>query len=371
MIRKILRASPLPWMLPVVLWCSLALAAGCNEREDAVEERKQPAPAPEAVKLMPEYTTYSKFPGHFSDASLEPWKKVSPDIEDIRITSTADGTPQPALFYDPPTEEPRPLLVALHSWSSGYLQAVSIPYAVWAVRNEWVMIHPDYRGINNNPDATASDLAVQDIVDAVEYAKLHAEVDATRIYLIGFSGGALTALVMVGRHPELWTAVAAWVPVYSLVEWYPYVLKYPDRNYKAHIEASCGGVPRPGSKAEESCTRRSPSAWLANARNRGLSVFLATGIDDDYVPPDHSLKAFNLLADPGDRFPQKIMDNLVTSRRIPDSLRGTYSDSLYTAAGAPLLFERRSGNATLAIFKGGHDVVYNAGLLWLSRQREE
>jgi hypothetical protein len=34
-----------------------------------------------------------------------------------------------------------------------------------------------------------------------------------------------------------------------------------------------------------------------------------------------------------------------------------------------VLFERASVEATVVIFDGGHDVVYNAGFLWLRQQR--
>ncbi len=359
----------LPLIIPALFWLFISLTACEREEVPTVQPSESSVAPPEPVELVPEYPTYSKFPGHFSESSLEPWKEAVPDIREVRITSGMDGSPQPALFYDPPTREPRPLLVTLHSWSSDYLQAISIPYAVWALRNEWVFIHPDYRGAYNRPEATASEPAVQDIVDAVAYAKAHAEVDTARVYLVGFSGGAMTALVMAGRYPELWTAVAAWVPVYDLVDWYPYVTQYPERHYEEHIEASCGGAPLPGTEAAEECRRRSPSTYLANARGKDVEVFIATGIDDDYVPPDHSLRAFNLLADPEDRFSPEIMADIVKNRRIPPALAGDYTDSLYAAAGTPLLYSRSSGNAVLNIFESGHDVVYNAGLAWLSRQR--
>jgi poly(3-hydroxybutyrate) depolymerase len=63
-------------------------------------------------------------------------------VEDVRIPSTADGTPQPALWLAPGGDEPQPLLVVLHPWSSGYLQAAGIPFARWAAREGWALVAP-------------------------------------------------------------------------------------------------------------------------------------------------------------------------------------------------------------------------------------
>ena len=58
-------------------------------------------------------------------------------------------------------------------------------------------------------------------------------------------------------------------------------------------------------------------------------------------------------------------------RRLPRHLRGEFPDSLYTDAGLRLLFEKVSKTVTLKIFDGKHDVIYNAGLYWLSKQRRK
>ncbi len=150
-------------------------------------------------------------------AKMEAWRQEVPEIREVRIPSTADGAEQPALFCDSGSDRPRPLLVVLHSWTADYRQQFSIPYGAWAVANDWVLIHPDYRGQFDRPEATLSELAVSDVVDALRWAREHATIDPDRIYLAGFSGGASAALTMVGRYPELWTAAVAWVPVYDLV----------------------------------------------------------------------------------------------------------------------------------------------------------
>lgn len=315
------------------------------------------------VRMLEFFTTLSDFP------SFASWEKTVPEVQTIGIRSSADGSVQPALFYDSGSEIRKPLLVALHSWSRDYRQEGSIPYGAWCVENDWVFIHPDYRGVFDNPNATNSEFALRDILDAVAYAKKNARVDESRVYLIGFSGGAMTALTMAGRHPEVWTAVSAWVPIFDLPEWYRYnATNFPGRHYAKHIISSCGGIPAAGSAAERECSRRSPSAYLKNARGRKLRIYISHGIQDDYAPPGNALKSFNQLADPADRINREDIEYIDRTRKLPKRLSGRYDDEFYRKAGKPLLFRKTSGNATVSLFKGGHDMLYNVALYWLSGQ---
>lgn len=296
------------------------------------------------------------------------WRTAAPEVGVVDIVSSADSTTQRALFYDSGSERARPLLVVLHSWSADYLQHFSIPYGVWCVKNDWVFIHPDYRGPYTNPKATASQLAVQDVLDAVAYAKANARVDESRVYLTGFSGGGMMTLIMVGRYPKLWTAAAAWVPVYDLVEWY-HVTKGARHDYSGYIAGSCGGAPLPGTAAEAECRKRSVSSYLRNARRKNVRVYIATGIRDNFIPPGDALHAFNDLARRRDRIPAEAISHVNEHHTLPSVLSGAANDSLFADAGVELLFERQSRNAVVKLFDGRHDVIYNAGLRWLGEQR--
>lgn len=301
-------------------------------------------------------------------SKVQAWEKAVPEVRSIAIKSSADGRPQPALFYASGSERAKPLLLVLHSWSADYLQHFSIPYGVWAVANDWVFIHPNYRGAYTNPEATASELAIQDILDALAYARQHARVDPARMYITGFSGGAMTTLIMVGRYPELWAGAVAWVPVYDLVQWY-HVTKGARHDYSHFIVSSCGGAPEEGSTAYRECKRRSVSSYLREARGKDVRVYIATGVKDNFVPPGHSMQAFNDLSRRRDRIRAADIRFIDEHHKLPPGWPAAQPDSLYADAGRRVLFEKTSRNVTLKIFDGRHDVIYNAGLFWLSQQR--
>ena len=173
-------------------------------------------------------------------AALKGWPK---EIREIKYRSAADDTDQPALHFAPKAKEARPLLVGLHSWSSDYRQA-NTSYGLWVVKQGWHFIHPNFRGRNRTPQAMGSELAVQDILIAVAWARKQGNVDARRIYVIGASGGGYASLLMAGRAPEMWAGVSAWVPISDLVKWHAETSKRKLR-YAGEIEAALGGKPLP------------------------------------------------------------------------------------------------------------------------------
>ncbi len=365
-VRRVVAAIP---PLAVVLAVLLALWLAVGTAADKVPPDTGPPPDASPI-LVEEFQSYFQVPKRLS------WKKDAPWMRDAAITSTADGSRQPALFYDSGTDRDKPLLVGLHSWSVNYTQKLSIAFALWARRNDWVLILPDCRGINNTPWATVSNVAVQDIRDALNYARRHARVDPKRIYIAGFSGGGLATLAAVGTYPWAWTAAVAWVPIFDLVDWYGQV-KRTDPHYVRDIEASCGGPLKPGAPAYEECRRRSPASFLENARGQWPKLLLAHGITDGTVPPSHSLRAFNALAAPEDRLPPELLAAMDRTGDVPPGVEGLPStekrdyQQLYDRAKKPLRFARSSENVSVEVFQGGHDIIFNAGLAWLARQVRE
>jgi len=283
----------------------------------------------------------------------------------VTITSSKDGTLQKAVFYCPPEAEkkPAPLLVALHTWSGDYKQGIE--HVKHGKQRNWIVIAPDFRGPNNRPEACASDLAVQDVLDAVEYAKKHARVDDKRIYVVGGSGGGHMALMMAARAPQLWAGVSAWVPISDLAAWHAESHTRQPR-YAAMLEKCCGGPPSPQTEAEY--RKRSPLFHLAAAK--GLPLDINAGIHDGHtgsVPINQSIRAFNVLAGKDRQVSDEATTFMVRERKVPASLAAEREDD--PERQNPVLFRRIAGAARLTIFDGGHDFELTAALAWLSRQR--
>lgn len=294
------------------------------------------------------------------------WNKV---VQSITYVSSADNTRQPMMFYKPQRDEPRPLLVALHSWSEDYRQAESVIYSEWCIANDWIFIHPNFRGANTRPQATGSELVIGDVLSAIDYAKANARVDERRIYAVGWSGGGYLGLLLGGRQPEIWAGVSAWVPISDLNAWYEESRRLGTK-YVSQIAASCGGLPTGETAAAAECRKRSALTYLERAR--GVPIDINHGIrdgrnNDDPVPISQSLRAFNLLAAPQDRFTEEEIAYFTREAQVPPALRSETSDPSY--GGLRILFRRQSGNARITIFDGAHDKNTEAAFRWLNQQR--
>ena len=293
------------------------------------------------------------------------WAQSVPGIQDLRIPSTADGAEQPAFWLPPTGDGDQPLVVILHSWSAPYTQHAGIPYAVWAQENGWAVIAPDFRGRNDNPTAVGSELAVQDAADAIDYAVAQPGVDADRVYVVGYSGGGMMALLLAGRHPDKVTAVSAWGPPHDLVEFYDFSRRN-GLGYATHISVACGGDPTVAGPVQDQCLARSPVTYLDTARDHAVPVFIAQGIRDPFVPRSVGADVFNSLADPGDRLSAAEV-NLFGQGTVPGHLSDWTSTETYFGAGDPApVFARQSGSVLLVYFQAGHDMVYNASARWFA-----
>lgn len=295
------------------------------------------------------------------------WTSSVPGIQDIRITSTADGAEQPAFWLPPTGDGDQPVVVILHSWSAGYTQHAGIPYAMWAQENGWAVIAPDFRGRNDNANAVGSELAVQDAADAIDFAVAQAGVDADRVYVVGYSGGGMMALLLAGRHPDKVTAVAAWGPPQNLVEFYDFSRRH-GRSYATHISAACGGDPRGPGPVQDECLKRSPITYLDNARDNEVPVLIAQGLQDPFVHSAGAAKVFNGLADPEDRLNAGQVDSFGRGI-VPGDAPDWSSIETFFGPGDPApVFAHQSGAALLVYFAAGHDMVYNATARWFASE---
>jgi dienelactone hydrolase len=119
---------------------------------------------------------------------------------------------------------PAPLVVLAHGFGSSGLD-ILLDFAQAAESKGWLLAAADYHGeINNgffsldvagNPRMEAglqtmgSRAAQYDILDVINYAKAHYNVDPSRIYLVGHSMGGITALLTAAKWPQLFAGVVS------------------------------------------------------------------------------------------------------------------------------------------------------------------
>lgn len=291
------------------------------------------------------------------------------DVVKIEYLSSGDNSLQPSLFYSPPIEEtPVPLLVALHTWSSGYNQAGGeVNYAKWCIKAGWCFIHPHFRGPNYTNQAMGSDLVVQDILSSIEYAKAKANIDENRIYCIGVSGGGHASLLMAGRAPDIWAGVSAWCGISDIAKWHQECEGTKFKRYAGHIEQALGASPGSSPEITADAMHRSPVRWLANSAEVPLDI--NHGIHDGRsgsVPFTHSLDAWNRIV-PGDqRITQGNISEFYKTQKCPEPF--PCDDHLYGKRQPK--FRKIHNQTRLTIFEGGHEIIHHAALNWLAHQRK-
>jgi pimeloyl-ACP methyl ester carboxylesterase len=284
----------------------------------------------------------------------------------IRFESSADGTQQEAILITPGTisNEPRPMVVNLHSWSADLHQRSALERRVYD--RGWFYLFPNFRGANQTPQACGSPLAQQDVLDAVDWMLAHHAVDPQRIYLTGASGGGHMTMLMAGRYPRRWKAASAWVGISDLVSWHQ---KHRGSRYGNMIEACCGGLPGDSPEVDQQYHDRSPIHFITAARN--LPIDLLAGADDGHtgsVPIRHSIDAFNKIAEANgtpavtEQEIQQLSQRGGRLRRPKDGDVG-FDPRL----GRDHFLRRHSGSARLTIFDGGHESIAEATMVWFEQ----
>jgi poly(3-hydroxybutyrate) depolymerase len=198
-----------------------------------------------------------------------------------------------------------------------------------------------------------SELAQQDILDAVAWVRERYSVDERRIFLTGRSGGGHMTMLMVGRFPGLWAAAVAWVGISDLAAWHE---THKDGRYGGMIRQSVGGAPGDSDAIDAELRARSPITHLANAAD--VAIEIAAGRHDGHtgsVPIRHSLNAFNVIARAagGDTITSSEIEQMSRSDGHLESPRA--SDRVSDASfGKEIFLRRHAGRARVTIFEGGH-----------------
>lgn len=238
---------------------------------------------------------------------------------EILIRSSVDKSMQPSLFYKAVGEH-RPLLVGLHTWSFDRFNQKNNLLPI-AEKYGFDLLLPEFRGPNllTSPraeEACGSRYAVEDVKDAIKYAISEYGSDGDNVLLLGQSGGGHMALLMAGIYPELFRAVAAFVPICDLERW-----TRENANYAPHVLACC-------KNDTEEMKRRSPMSYLDGIARSNTKIF--HGKYDSCVPVGQSVDLYLSLTE---RYPK--------------------------------------ARVFLDVFDGGHELDLDAAFYWLLSQYSE
>lgn len=280
----------------------------------------------------------------------------------LQVPSTRDAVVQPCFFVPSSVAGPQPLLVFLHTWSTGY---DAFDWTAWrqeAQTRGWHVLVPHFRGPNERPEACASPEARQDVLDAVGYVCAHYPVHENRIYLAGTSGGGHMTLVMAAEAPGVWAAASAWCGISDLAAWHRESLA-AKRKYYQDIEKVVGGVPGASPEVDAQLRLRSPVFHLARAKD--LAMDINAGLHDGHtgsVPVHHALDAFNVIARACGA-PEVTPEEIA---RLSEEQPLATNEEQDPAYGRAIYLRRYAGPSRVTIFEGGHEGIAGAACTWLA-----
>jgi len=287
----------------------------------------------------------------------------------VQVRSTRDGTLQPAYLLVPPGlsagAPAPPLVVALHTWNFTLEQRFTELEAGTARRN-WIYLFPNFRGVDDHPEACGSQIAQQDILDAVSWTQSHLKIDAKRIYLYGWSGGGHMALLMAARQPELWAAVSAWAGITDMAAYYRERLQDTPPMTTNQLEACMRGAPGASADVDAQYAARSPITSLARAAKVPIDIW--NGRDDNDVSPTHALLAFNRLADAAGARRVSNEEIAQLTRQNGRLDRPQPNDQLPDpAVGRDIFLRRTAGPTRVTIYKGSHEAMAAPTFEWFEK----
>lgn len=290
--------------------------------------------------------TYIKF----DDTRQIKWDK---EFKIVEIKSSKDNSLQKSYFFKSKSNEPKPLIVSLHTWSGDYSQNDGL--AEICKQKDLNYIHPDFRGANKTANACCSELALTDIDDAITYAIKNSNVDTTKIYVIGVSGGGYATLSTFMKSKHNINKFSAWAPITDLIAWYN-ESKIRNNNYSQNI-LDCTGSEN--GLNFENAKQKSPIYWKTPTEKlQSSKLTIYAGIYDGIqgsVPITHSINFYNkLLTDMSVSDTSKYVMDFeklqLLEKREPI---GDYGE----IAERKICLKKQFGNLTLIIFEGNHEML--------------
>lgn len=180
--------------------------------------------------------------------------------------------------------QPRPILVSMHGWH-GAVQRYHQDDVKPVLTKEWFIIQPEMRGRGNSggkQDANGWEL--QDVVDAVEFAKKEYRSlisDTVCIYLTGGSGGGGNVLGLIGKFPDYFCAAVCEVGISDYGLWYRHDKKGEFRD-EMETKGWIGGTPDSNPEAYAS------RGGITTLDNLQTPLAMVYGDQDIRVPVEHA-----------------------------------------------------------------------------------
>ncbi len=312
---------------------------------------------------MREPDSYSPQDPQWDNTTAKDWPE---QCEEVEIPSSVDGKNQAAYIYKSSGNQPRPLLISLHTWSFNYQQ--EDPLSWLAIAKNLNYIHPDFRGVNNTSEACGSPLVSSDIDDAIDYSIETCNVDGNNIHIIGVSGGGHAALLayMTSRHSI--KSYSAWAPITNFVDWFRET-EARKTKYAKHIAQATTGLSfehEPYYLGEDEARKRSlvnmPTPTL---QRRDSKLHIYAGIHDGYtgsVPITHSLNMYNKLIRDFDCDEKQA---LVSASDIVELLSSrSFSKPSQSILGDRKIHYQKNYKdcLQLTVFEGGHELLVDVAL---------
>ncbi len=310
-----------------------------------------------AKSYIPKIITYIPF----ERIQAEKWTE---DFHVVNIKSTKDSSVQKTYVFQSTAKTPQPLVVSLHQWSSDYQEYDKIANKV--KEKNWNYVHPDFRGSNKNVEACGSDLAIQDIDDAIDFALSNFNCDKDKIYVIGVSGGGHAALASFMKSKHNIAEFSVWCPISDIYWWY-HQTKIRHLNYWKDILICTNSLN--GQLNEIYAKSKSPIYWETPTQKLTTAKLkIYAGVYDGIqgsVPITQSINFYNkILADINCSDSTQYVNN----GEIVHLLEKQTPLKNYGQIGnRKIIFKKDYKNVDITIFDGAHELLPDIVLQTLNK----
>jgi len=286
----------------------------------------------------------------FDDTREITWNE---EFQIVEINSSIDNENQQAYFYPSKSSESQALIVSLHTWSGDFTQTDEL--AEMCRKKDVNYIHPNFRGANKTISACCSELALADIDDAISFAIENSNVDTSRIYVMGVSGGGYATISSFMKLKHSVKAFSAWASITDLPAWYN-----ESTIRKNKYAGDIMNCTEPGEKLNlEIAKQKSPIYWpTPTEKLKYTKLSIHAGIYDGIqgsVPITHSINFYNkVLKDLSVNDSSKYVSNEEKLKLL--EFREPLGD-FGSIAGRKICLKKEVENFSLTIFEGNHEML--------------